>query len=79
MITSELLDSEDQDELSAAGLTQAEKLRRVITKMIYKTENAFVLFLRILREDECNERIAEQIEQTDVTDYDLNLIKIGNH
>ncbi|CAG2206140.1 unnamed protein product [Mytilus edulis] len=69
---------EDITELKSAGITPREKSRGLLQNIINRNaSSAYATFLDVLREDICYQEYATKIEETDVTQFDLDLLHIG--
>ncbi|XP_063437940.1 uncharacterized protein LOC134718983 [Mytilus trossulus] len=79
LFTKDVIDREIHEKLSSVNMTSHEKNRRLLGKLIRKDiSSAFPIFLEVLREDSCYKDYAEKIEETHVTQNDLELLNIGN-
>ncbi|XP_052084022.1 uncharacterized protein LOC127721325 isoform X2 [Mytilus californianus] len=75
----DVIDREVNEKLSSEKMTSYEKNRRLLGTIVRKDiSSAFPIFLEVLREDSCYKDYANKIEETHVTEKDLELLSIGN-
>lgn len=73
-----VISSEDYEEIRLQKNTTQEKNRRLLGKILRKTD-ACETFLEILKKDCCYEELSTKIEKAAITQNDLNLLSIGNY
>ena len=78
LVSSQVLNLDEMQEVCLPGLTHEESNRRLITKLVYKPPKAFNSFLQSLRKDNCYDKIVEDIDKTVVTSDDIHMLRIGN-
>ena len=78
LVSSQVLNLDEMQEVCLPGLTHAESNRRFIAKPVYKLPKAFNCFLQSLRKDNCYDKIVEDIDKTAVTSDDIHMLRIGN-
>ncbi|XP_071139683.1 uncharacterized protein [Mytilus edulis] len=79
LFAKDVIDREINEKLSSEKMTSQEKNRRLLGTLVRKDiSSAFPIFLEVLREDSCYKDYADKIEETHVTQNDLELLSIGN-
>ncbi|VDI28090.1 Hypothetical predicted protein, partial [Mytilus galloprovincialis] len=79
LFTQDVIDREVHEKLSSVKMVPQEQNRRLLGTLVRKDiSSAFPIFLEVLREDSCYKDYAEKIEETHVTQNDLELLSIGN-
>lgn len=73
-----VISSEDNEEIRFEKNTTQEKSRRLLGKILRKTD-ASETFLEILKKDSCYEEISTNIEKNYITQNDLDLLSIGEY
>lgn len=69
---------EDYTKLISANITQQEKSRGILEIIIRKNvSSATTIFLEVLQQDSCYQAYATKIRETDVTQFDLDLLYSG--
>lgn len=73
-----VISNREYAELKSANVTQKEKSRGILEKIIRKNiSSATTIFLEVLQQDSCYQEYATKIEKTDVTQFDLDLLDSG--
>ncbi|CAG2198304.1 unnamed protein product [Mytilus edulis] len=79
LFTKDVIDREIHEKLSSVNMTSHEKNRRLLGILVRKDiSSAFPIFLEVLREDSCYKDYADKIEETHVTQNDLELLSIDS-
>lgn len=74
----DVLSSEEIAEIRSINISKEEKNRGLLGKIIRKNNSSTnKMFLEVLTEDRCYKEYATKIEETDVTQFDLELLSIG--
>ncbi|XP_052084041.1 uncharacterized protein LOC127721329 [Mytilus californianus] len=74
----DVLSEEDYAEMTSINISPQDKNRGILGKIIKNnTSSASKIFLEVLKEDSCYNEYATRIEETDVTQFDLELLSIG--
>lgn len=69
---------EDYTKLESEQNTKQEKTREILENIIRRNVlSAPTIFLEVLQQDSCYQEYATKIEETDVTQRDLELLYIG--
>ena len=77
LVSSQVLNLGEMQEVCLPGLTHEESNRRLVAKLVYKPPKAFNSFLQSLRKDNCYDKIVEDIDKTVVTSNDMHMLQIG--
>ncbi|XP_071123629.1 uncharacterized protein [Mytilus edulis] len=72
LITNGVLEPDDQADIASSGVP-AEMNRKLIAKI--RSERDYLFFLEALKEDPGNEELASDLESTDVSKEELNLVQ----
>ncbi|CAC5360487.1 unnamed protein product [Mytilus coruscus] len=73
----DVIDREINEKLSSEKMTSHEKNRKLLGTIVRKDiSSTFPIFLEVLREDSCYKDYADKIEETHVTQNDLELLSI---
>ncbi|CAC5380299.1 unnamed protein product [Mytilus coruscus] len=69
---------EENSKIRLANITPQEKFRGLLENIIRKNvSSASTIFIKVLQEECCYQEYATKIEETDVTQFDLELLYIG--
>ncbi|CAG2198749.1 unnamed protein product [Mytilus edulis] len=74
----DVLSCEANAEIRSRNISKQQKNREILGQIIRKNNSsANKMFLEVLKEDRCYKEYATKIEETDVTQFDLELLYIG--
>ncbi|XP_076080667.1 uncharacterized protein LOC143051655 [Mytilus galloprovincialis] len=74
----DVLSEEENTEMTPMDVSVEDRNRGILGKIIgHNTSSAYKIFLEVLKEDSCYNEYATRIEETDVTQLDLQLLTIG--
>ncbi|XP_076108937.1 uncharacterized protein LOC143076925 [Mytilus galloprovincialis] len=76
LIGEDIMQHEEREEVCASGLTTNESNRRLLDKLLYKDRQIYHQLLKALRHAEYLE-IANEVSNTEVTELDQKLYRIG--
>ncbi|XP_063436322.1 putative ankyrin repeat protein RF_0381 [Mytilus trossulus] len=77
LFSEDVIGREEQEQIMATELTTTERNRLIIEKLIPKNKICYRTFLEVIRDDDCDSALADEIEQTDVNQNDIILLMIG--
>lgn len=78
LFSKELISQQDNTVVTSENTSQQEKIRRLLEEIIRKNaSSSYTAFLEFLKEDICYMEYATKIEETDISDFDLELLCIG--
>lgn len=78
LFASGVISFEDKEEISAGCFTSSERNRRLLGKLLRKDINAYTALLEAYIMDSQYKNIAKQIEETEVTLQEKQMIQTGN-
>ncbi|CAG2252156.1 unnamed protein product [Mytilus edulis] len=77
LFSEDVIDREEKEQIMATEITATDRNRLIIEKLIPKNKICYRTFLEVLRDDDCDSALADEIEQTDVSQTDILFIMIG--
>ncbi|XP_052084920.1 uncharacterized protein LOC127722117 isoform X3 [Mytilus californianus] len=77
LFSEDVIGREEKEQIMGTEITATDRNRLIIEKLIPKNKICYRTFLEVLRDDNCDSALADEIEQTDVSQTDITFLMIG--